>query len=253
MISLILSLTLLAGSASIESAISTGGSGWVGYSVPQIEGNARICCWDYSSGGCALERERGVSINRDETAGSIPRKLLVFAHFRDHRVDSIRIFSSDCTVDSAAANVRWLGDVATGESMEFLSGLAAKDSDRISKEAIGAIAFHEGERPLRELIRIAKHDSDSEKRAGALFWLAQSAGRRAAGTLNDVIENDPDTRVKVKAVFAIAQLPHDESVPILIRLTKTHKNSEVRRKAMFWLGQTGDPRAVAFIEDLLLK
>jgi hypothetical protein len=26
---------------------------------------------------------------------------------------------------------------------------------------------------------------------------------------------------------------------------------EVRKQAMFWLGQTGDPRALAFFEDVL--
>ena len=32
-----------------------------------------------------------------------------------------------------------------------------------------------------------------------------------------------------------------------------NRNQEVRKEAMFWLGQSHDPRAVKFFEDILLK
>jgi HEAT repeat protein len=71
--------------------------------------------------------------------------------------------------------------------------------------------------------------------------------------INDAIENDVDTGVKKKAVFALSQLPKDEGVPKLIEVARNQKNSEVRKQAMFWLGQSGDPRALAFIEQVLSK
>jgi hypothetical protein len=40
-------------------------------------------------------------------------------------------------------------------------------------------------------------------------------------------------------------------VPQLIRLAKTNRNPVVREKAMFWLGQSEDPRALAFFEEVL--
>jgi len=54
-------------------------------------------------------------------------------------------------------------------------------------------------------------------------------------------------------VFALSQLPKDEGVPKLIELARTNKNAEVRKQAFFWLGQSKDPRAVAFFEEVLLK
>jgi hypothetical protein len=38
---------------------------------------------------------------------------------------------------------------------------------------------------------------------------------------------------------------------MLIRIAREHQDPEVRKSAMFWLGQTGDPRAVAFFEEIL--
>ena len=53
--------------------------------------------------------------------------------------------------------------------------------------------------------------------------------------------------------FALSQLPRDEGVPKLMEVARTNRNPEVRKQAMFWLGQTKDPRAVKFFEDILLK
>jgi HEAT repeat protein len=57
--------------------------------------------------------------------------------------------------------------------------------------------------------------------------------------------------VKRRAVFALSQLPKDEGVPMLIEIARSNRNPEVRRQAMFWLGQSHDPRAVAFFEQVL--
>jgi HEAT repeat protein len=62
-----------------------------------------------------------------------------------------------------------------------------------------------------------------------------------------------DADVKEKAVFALSQLPKDEGVPRLIEVARGHRSREVRKKAMFWLGQSDDPRALAFIEDVLTR
>ena len=58
--------------------------------------------------------------------------------------------------------------------------------------------------------------------------------------------------MKKKAVFALQQLPKDEGVPLLISVARTNRNAEVRKQAIFWLGQSGDARALAFIQEILL-
>ena len=80
--------------------------------------------------------------------------------------------------------------------------------------------------------------------------------RRTAG-LGDVIicsvkNTLPTSEVKKKAVFALSEMPDGQGVPLLIGLARTHKNPAVRQEAVFWLGQSEDPRALAFLEDVLL-
>ena len=59
--------------------------------------------------------------------------------------------------------------------------------------------------------------------------------------------------MKKKAVFALSQLPADEGVPKLIQVARSNRNPEVRKQAIFWLGQSRDPRALAFFEEVLLR
>jgi HEAT repeat protein len=103
------------------------------------------------------------------------------------------------------------------------------------------------------LIDMAKHDRDGEVRGQALFWLAQKAADRAAETIQNAIRDDPDEEVKKKAVFALSQMRRDEAIPELIRVARTNRNPEVRKQAIFWLGQSRDPRALAFIEEILVR
>ncbi len=101
------------------------------------------------------------------------------------------------------------------------------------------------------MIRTARSDSSARVRGQALFWLAQKAGKKAAGAITKAIEDAPDTQVKKRAVFALSQLPKDEGVPLLIQVARTNRNPAVRKQAVFWLGQSHDPRALAFFEEVL--
>jgi len=113
------------------------------------------------------------------------------------------------------------------------------------------MALHGDASAVDRLVALAKDGPDRQTRSTALFWVSQRAGERAAATITESIERDPDAQVKRQAVFALSQLPHDESVPRLIDLAKNNRNPEVRKQAMFWLGQSQDPRALTFFEEVL--
>jgi HEAT repeat protein len=148
----------------------------------------------------------------------------------------------------------WLG-AARGKAGEQLLQKMAKSDPSSEVRAQVAFAFSVSHEPeaLNEMIRMAKEDESSHVRGQALFWLAQKAGQKAMGAITGAIENDPDTDVKKKAVFALSQMPKDEGVPKLIEVAKTNRNREVRKQAMFWLGQSNDPRALDFFEQVLSR
>jgi hypothetical protein len=148
----------------------------------------------------------------------------------------------------------WLGAQRGHEGLLALHQLLRSEQDAKLREKLTFdLSINADPASTDDLIELAKSDADSHVRAQALFWLAQKAGKKAIGTLNASIENDPDFEVKKKAVFALSQLPREESVPQLVHVADTNTNFAIRKEAIFWLGQTKDPRALAYIEQVLKR
>jgi hypothetical protein len=146
----------------------------------------------------------------------------------------------------------WMGQARGERGYQALRRLVRDDADRRLREhALFALSQSREPKAVDTLIETARRDPDAHVRGQALFWLAQTATRRAPDAIRSALDDDPEVEVKRKAVFALSQLPKDEGVPLLIGVAKSHKSYEVRKQAMFWLGQSRDPRALAFFEDVL--
>jgi hypothetical protein len=170
--------------------------------------------------------------------------------------------SADAALDALVARDRsdrlrkkaafWLGQARGRRGFETLRRMVADDpSPAFRKSAVFAISQSGEAEAVPTLVQLARRDASPEIRGEALFWLAQKAGRKSAETITDAIENDPETDVKKRAVFALSQLPKDDGVPLLIQVARNNRNPAVRKQAIFWLGQSKDPRALAFFEEVL--
>ena len=148
----------------------------------------------------------------------------------------------------------WLGSTRGHRGFEALRRMVTQDpSDRVRDKAVFGLSVSKDPEAVAVMIAVAKNDRSSRVRSQALFWLAHKAGERAAAAITQAVESDPDTDVKKRAVFALQQLPPDQGIPLLIQVARTNRNPVVRKQAMFWLGQSNDPRAVQFFEEVLLK
>jgi HEAT repeat protein len=167
------------------------------------------------------------------------------------RVERVRAYTDDCVLDAEGRLVVWLEDVPPGESVALLKELLsdAARSEHMAEEALTALALHAAPEAVQALIDVAKRHASGDVRGGALFWLAQRAGDEARAAITRAIEEDPETEVKRQAVFAVSEMP--DGVPLLIDLARRHKNPVVREQAFFWLGESEDPRALAFFEEVL--
>jgi hypothetical protein len=217
---------------------------WIGYAQPLIDGDHQMC--DYWNNG-----------NR-YTQSTDPIRLepadffFVMLRVENREITRIRTYSANCPLDAGGKAVHWFNNVSVADSIAFMKTFMGPSQPRkFNDSAVTVLALTEGDGPLNELLTLARDGATSTVKGNALFWLAQRAGQKAIGTITAAIENDPDTKVKEKAVFALSQLPKDEGVPLLIQQARTNKNPAVRKQAMFWLGQSKDPRAIKFFEEIL--
>lgn len=196
----------------------------------------------------SLERRKHKE-NGEPTLGAI-------ALHDDPAADAVveRFAAPDQPVNIRKQAIFWLGNARASRGYEVLRRLAQSEPDEELRQHIPfALSQSKAPEAVGTMIGMARSDANSRVRGQALFWLAQKAGRRAVAAIADAIRDDPDTQVKTRAVFALSQLPKDEGVPELIRVARTNRNPEVRKKALFWLGQSKDPRALDFIEEILTK
>jgi hypothetical protein len=248
-----------------------GGARWVGYTVPSNhEGSA--CCWESSDAGgccrgCRLEGSKGdrafVSGSNARVELEGPRDVQIVLRVEGGRIGRVQAFSRDCALDVGRLPFVWLEGVRPAESVDLLAALLgtdrgsepeAPDPERsVSDGALHALSMHAEPRAVDALLKAARLPSPTRLRRQALFWLAQTASNRAGAGIQAALENDPDVAVKKQAVFALSQLPSHEGVPQLIRVARTNRLREVRKQAMFWLGQSEDPRALAFFEEVLTR
>jgi HEAT repeat protein len=148
----------------------------------------------------------------------------------------------------------WLGAQRGHDGLLALRRLLQSEQDsKLRQKLAFDLSINSDPGAIDDLMVMAKSDTDSGVRGQALFWLAQKAGKKAVGALHAAIENDPNFEVKKKAVFALSQLPREESVPQLVRVADSNSNFAIRKEAIFWLGQSNDPRALAYIEEVLKR
>ena len=145
----------------------------------------------------------------------------------------------------------WLGAGRGHDGYLALKKLASDPDPEFRKKLSFDLFVSHDSAAIDDLIAMAKSDTDTGVREQAIFWVGQKAGAKAIAMLKDTVVNDPEVAVKKKAVFAISQLPKDEAVPELLHVAQTNADPAVRKDAMFWLGQTHDPRALAYFEQIL--
>ena len=113
--------------------------------------------------------------------------------------------------------------------------------------------MNEGNAASRSLIELARDYQVAKIRSDALFWLSQRAGQQATAAIAEAIDRDPDTDVKKQRGVRAEPTAERRGRPEADRRGENNRNAAVRQQAMFWLGQSNDPRALKFFEDVLLK
>ena len=147
----------------------------------------------------------------------------------------------------------WLGMKGGDEGRAILRRTIDADaSSELRHQAIAGIAQDHTRAATDLLLSMARTHPSADVRRQSIFWLGQHAGEKAAAQLKEATD-DPNDDVKEMAVFAISQLPRDRAIPELIEIARTNRSRAAREKAVFWLGQSGDPRALDFIESLLVR
>lgn len=185
----------------------------------------------------------------------------------------------------ADSELRDLGEVSASEAARWMLAQVETLGGKPAQEALAAAVYADSTEVMPSLARIARADRLSrDTRQAALFWISavdEPGGNDILrGVLLDVHENlemrkqalfwlaqgDLPTRELVSLydrlperglhehfTFVLSQRGDREATEKLIDIAQHDDDRDVRRQAFFWLGQSKDPRARAFLQEVVLR
>lgn len=250
-------VTPVAASSDLGAQIRGSRTKFIGYAVPEIEGERVMCCFstygDYRTGGtCSLDRE-GSSFTSGDRDDLLPASTGVFAvlyRVENGEIAKVRSYSMECVLDANGAAVTWIERVDPRKSVALLASIIGSTGHH-SDDVMSTLAMHADSSATTELERLLQSaDAPDETRGHAAFWLGQTRGRRG---YEDVLAlarlQSASPHLREKAVFALSQSSEPGAIDELIRLAKSDPTAHVRSQALFWLSQKAGKKAAGAVRD----
>jgi len=148
----------------------------------------------------------------------------------------------------------WLGQKRSEDNANYLKSLYSRvKSDALKDKIIFSLSQQRDFGNADWIMKIALDPKESiEMRKQALFWAGQMGG--STESFASLYDKMTDSEIKEQLIFVLSQRSKDgKALEKLMEIAKTDKDKELRSKAVFWLGQSRDPRAAKFLEDLISK
>lgn len=263
--------TETAASANLVQDVARLGSGsdpvWIAWSEPMLPGERNLCStWSsqaYSVRGQYLEGWAGENppppfpTPPGPVALEAGTRLVMFARLIEGKVERLRVIGDDCPVDAGGRKVVRINGVAPDDSVRFLETLVQPAStptatDRShTSSALSGIALHQTPMADDVLERLASTRLDSDVGRQAASWLGRARGRRGVAVLMRLIDQPGTPQASRALVAALAQSPAPDTYDTLVRLARSHTNERVRVEAVRAISTSTDPRAKAFLTEVL--
>jgi hypothetical protein len=207
---------------------------WIGYEVPSMR-TYNLGCEYVSPGGWTAP---GV-VHLEP-----PDHAVILFRVQNGAVNRIRALSPDCEIDAGGVPLHWLAGVRPADSVALLSTF---DFD----QSLFAIAMHADSSADAALERMVRSSEPESVRRQAAYWLGAARGKRGFDDAKNLADHDPSRAVRQRAVDGIAASRLPEALDALIAIARQEGDANVRRQAVNAISRSHDPRAEAFLEQIL--
>lgn len=170
----------------------------------------------------------------------------------DAMLDRMATSDPDSTLRHRAASL--LGSNRGAHGFETLRRLLDTDKTTDGHRAIAsALAQTRQPQTADVLLALAKSDPDSQVRSTAVYYVPARGGDRLVKDVVALIQTETVANVRQRAVAGIGQMPSDQGLTTLIQLARTSTDATVRKEAVTQIGHSKDPRAVAYLQEIIGK
>jgi hypothetical protein len=168
----------------------------------------------------------------------------------DALLDRMATSEPDSTLRHRAASL--LGTNRGAHGFETLRHLLDTDKSTDGRRAIvTGLAQTRTPQTADVLLGLAKADPDPQVRAEAVYYVPARGGDRVVPEVVALIQKETTTNVRQRAINGLGQMPNDGGLAALIQLARTSQDASVRKEAVTQIGRSKDPRAVAFLQEII--
>ena len=185
------------------------------------------------------------------------QKKAVFALSQISSPDAMRMLreyaeKQGAPVEARADAIFWLSQQGHGQNAEYLRTLYGRlNDDDLKDKTIFAISQIGGADDLNWLMELAANESESvDMRKKALFWAGQS-NDVSLERLTALYDRMKDKDMKEQMIFVYSQRHEGQALDKLIDIAKHDTDPELRKKAIFWIGQSHDPKAAQYLQEVI--
>jgi len=147
-----------------------------------------------------------------------------------------------------------IAEVETNDATAALQQLFSGTNQRDLKEKIVEEIQEAADRPsaIRFLIGVARSDGDRNVRESALDALGDMQDERAVDALMKLYDAAGDEGTKNEILDALGDAERVEALQKLMAVAQRDPSIKLRRRAIALLGESEDPVAFKFLEELML-
>jgi HEAT repeat protein len=199
-----------------------------------------------------------VGVARGGDARGDMRQRAVFwigSYDTDRATRALHDLAADDGLDDAirgAAIIALGRDQIADEDVSWLRTLYPKVSSKLRDDIFLAVSRSDSPQASHWLASIVvSPDETVHNRQQAMFWLGQ--GRGPTDDLVRLYDRIDQPSLRSHYAFVLSQRHDEKALDKLIDMAQHDADRDVRHQALFWLGQSKDPRALAFIRDLVTR
>jgi HEAT repeat protein len=181
--------------------------------------------------------------------------LHAFSEMNDPRAAQklLEVARSDKDMQMRMSAVHWLGERNSDAVIDELMRIYEADqSVEVKQQILHAFSESENPRAKAKLMEVARTGTDTSLRASAIHWLGEGGDNaQAVETLISLYDSEKNTEVKGMILHALSESPQKAALHKLMDVARRDPSLELRKSAIHWIGESRDPEALKFLEEII--
>jgi HEAT repeat protein len=178
-----------------------------------------------------------------------------FSEMRDPRASQklVEVARTSDDVQLRASAIHLLGERGTDAVVDELVRIYEADQPtQIKMQILHSFSEMENARARAKLMEVARGGSDMQLRSAAIRWLIDEGDTpQTVDLLVGLYDSEKNDQVRSSILHSLSESRQKGALRKLMDVARRDPSIEMRKMAIHWIGESKDPEALRFLEEIL--